>query len=162
MHAASHPFMGTDSPAPGSNSPAPNRPASTSEPGLLFLVSRQALAALLTLLVVAPGVAAYRGWTGLATPAIAAVVCLAGAVAGMAAVAPFRGVLDPFQRMAVSMLVRMGVPLAFCLWAIQKKTTGPLAGDAFALFVVLFYLVTLAVEVWAATVGRTPRRADGP
>jgi hypothetical protein len=121
------------------------------------MVARQLVVSAAALAILLPVVFVVQGAAGLAAPVIAAFVCIVAALAGMALTLLFGRRLNSYQRMAVAMSLRMAIPLLFCLWTLTTKTAGPLAGPAIVLYTVLFYLITLAVDVWSRVSGGTAR-----
>jgi len=96
------------------------------------------------MLVVGP-VAAYMGGVeALRAAAVAALVCLAGSELGLAASLPFRNPQTLWLGVLLGMLPRLGIPLGFA--AFFSFQGGRLANAGFLYYLLVFYLVSLAVE----------------
>jgi hypothetical protein len=106
-----------------------------------------------TLVLVAPAAYALQAAIGIAAAATAALVCLIASV--MAALAG--GIVSRRGHVLAAtllpMLVRMALPLTFC--AAAQFWRGPLVESGLALYVVGFYVLTLAIDTWLS-VGRPP------
>ena len=85
---------------------------------------------------------------GLWASAIAAAVCLSAPLAASLATRAFSSHDNALAGLLVSMFLRMGIPLAFCL--VIQIQEGPLAEAGIVYCVLVFYLVVLAVETWFA------------
>ena len=85
---------------------------------------------------------------GLWASAIAAAVCLSAPLAASLATRAFASRDNALTGLLVSMFLRMGIPLAFCL--VMQIQTGPLVEAGIIYSVLVFYLVVLAVETWFA------------
>lgn len=106
-----------------------------------------AVATLLTLLIAGSiGFALYGMW-GLLAASLAAVLCLSGAEAALVAsrLAQRAKPDQALTGMLLAMLFRMAAPLAGALWIYLQGDRLVAAGAWYQLIV--FYLVTLAVEV---------------
>ena len=84
---------------------------------------------------------------GLQAAALAAGACLVGAQFGLLNTVLFPG-LDPGLGILLGMLPRMGVPLLVGLLVFRRAEHLVKAG--FFYYVIVFYLVTLAMETWLA------------
>jgi hypothetical protein len=105
-------------------------------------------------IVAAPIAYAFRGVAGATAVALAALVCaLASSVAAVAGnLISKRG--HVLAATLLPMLLRMALPLAFCT-VVQFRRHGPLVDNGLALYVVGFYMLTLATDTWLS-VGRPP------
>jgi hypothetical protein len=83
---------------------------------------------------------------------LAAVVCLLGAIGALLLDEMFQASGQMLAGNLVGMLVRMAIPLGFCLFIFTQQ--GALARSGGILYVLVFYLIVLATETWMA-VGRT-------
>jgi len=102
------------------------------------------LAVLAAYALVAPAAWCQDGRTGLATAAVAAGLCWLGA--GLALVA-YRLPGDPklaFVRLLAGMFPRMGIPLVAAL--VFRIRGGVLAESGLLIYLVLFFVVTLALD----------------
>jgi len=98
--------------------------------------------------VVAPLAYHAHQASGLWAAVIAAGVCLLAPLAALLMTRSFTASGNPLAGLLLSMFLRMGIPLAFCLaMEIQK---GPLSEAGIVYCVLVFYLVVLAVETWFA------------
>lgn len=98
-------------------------------------------------LALAPFAISQSGSAGIGGLAIAGVICLAaGLVAEGIAVLLGRGV-SPLATMLLGMTVRMLPPLGICLFLAAQGARGR-EHLAFIVYLLSFYLVTLAVETW--------------
>jgi hypothetical protein len=122
-----------------------------------FRAAVLAIAVVLVFLIVAPLIAYLGGPASLVAAAVAAGVCLAGAAFGLVADGFRRDPADVVRPLLLSMAARMGLPLA-CGLAVQLRG-GPLAEAGFLYYLVVFYLITLAV---ATTQTLSERRSDAP
>jgi hypothetical protein len=84
------------------------------------------------------------GIPGLAAVAASAGVCLVAALASLAIAHLLRGPAVTLQALLLSMLVRMGIPLAFAVMAYLRAA--PLVNAGLMYYLVIFYLPVLAVE----------------
>jgi hypothetical protein len=94
--------------------------------------------------VAAPAAYLLSGQIGLLAAGTAAVCCYLGAIGALLLAHWFRGPDGLLPRVLGGMFVRMSVPLA-CALGVQLGH-GPLADAGFVYYVLVFYLVTLAVE----------------
>jgi len=98
-----------------------------------------------TLLAVTLPIAwSLSGTPGIAAAAIAAGVCLAGAVPALAAVYYLRGEKGALYGLLLAITFRMGIPLAFAMSPLFRE--GLLASVGIINYLLCFYMVTLAVE----------------
>ena len=81
---------------------------------------------------------------GVAAAGVAAGVCLLGSIAALTVSQFLQGPEAALRRVLASMALRMFVPLAFCL--VVAALGGPLAEAGCVYYVLVFYLVTLAVD----------------
>ena len=102
------------------------------------------LAVLAAYAVVAPVAGLLSGADGLAAAAVAAGLCLLGAILALLVCRSFRGPQRAWQGVLAGMLPRMGVPLAFAL--VLHLRGGPLAEAGLLVYLVVFYPVTLSLE----------------
>ena len=107
--------------------------------GVLIGVTLAVLAA------VAPVAMCLSGLAGLGTAAAAAGVCLLGAVLALAAGHRLRVAKQALAEVLVGMFLRMAVPLSALL--ICQLCEGVLAEHGFVYYLVVFYPVTLSIEV---------------
>ncbi len=98
--------------------------------------------------VLAPVAFYLRGGAGIWAASAATAVCLAGCVVAMLVSDRFSGPDHALVGVLGAMLVRMGVPLVFCVLVYARGGELVAAGALFYLLVV--YLATLAVETWMA------------
>lgn len=96
------------------------------------------------LLIVAPVALCTGGQAGLRAAALAAILCLTGAVVALMAGRLLRGPSRALVALFAGMAARMGIPLTFGL-AIYLQG-GPLAEAGLVYYLVVFYPVTLAAE----------------
>ncbi len=85
---------------------------------------------------------------GLWAAVIAAAVCLLSPLGASLATRAFATRDKALAGLLVSMFLRMGIPLAFCL--VMQIQKGPLLEAGIVYCVLVFYLVVLAVETWFA------------
>jgi hypothetical protein len=83
--------------------------------------------------------------------ALAAGVCLFGAIGALLLDEMFQASGQMLAGNLIGMMVRMAVPLGFCLFIYAQR--GALARSGGILYVLVFYLIVLATETWMA-VGR--------
>lgn len=93
--------------------------------------------------------AVYGGTQGLAACLIAALVCLAGAIAGESIGRIFEDPKRPGAYRLLGMLPRMGIPLAFCM--VVGYSRGALYEAGLIHYTLVIYLVLLAVSTAAAS-----------
>ncbi|MEK6247172.1 MAG: hypothetical protein N2C12_03275 [Planctomycetales bacterium] len=86
----------------------------------------------------------FSGGQGVLASAVAAGVCLAGAVPALAITHCLRGPTSSQYGMLLAMFFRMGVPLGFALGPYLRQ--GALASAGIIYYLLAFYMVTLAVE----------------
>lgn len=98
----------------------------------------------LLLLPVAWNKAASNGLAGLA---IAAAVCLAAGVVAELLAFLLRRTVQPLGVMLLGMTIRMVPPLAICMYLALQGARGR-EHLAFIVYLLVFYLATLAVETW--------------
>ena len=84
------------------------------------------------------------GWTGLAAAGAAGATCFLGAFGALLLGHWLRGPQGLLPRVVGGMFVRMAVPLAAALGVALGRS--PLADGGFVYYLLVFYLVTLAVE----------------
>ena len=84
------------------------------------------------------------GWTGVKAATTAAGLCLLGSSLALAISRRYREPDQVLIGFLLGMLVRMGLPL--CGGILIQIRCGPLAKAGFLVYLVLFYLVTLAGE----------------
>jgi hypothetical protein len=101
--------------------------------------------------VMAPLAFRFQGAPGLWAASVATGVCLFGALAALLAADVFSGPDHALTGALAAMLVRMGVPLAFCL--VVYWHGGALAEAGAIIYLLVMYMLALAVETWLA-VGR--------
>jgi hypothetical protein len=97
---------------------------------------------------------------GVAAVTTAAMISLVAALAALAAGRLFRGPLAVMYGMLAGMLVRMTVVLAIGM-TLQLNVPG-LMGGAMILYLVVFYVATLAVETALGLAKLSPRAALSP
>ena len=85
---------------------------------------------------------------GLWAAAIAATVCLLAPLGASFATWAFATRDRALAGLLVSMFLRMGIPLVFCL--VMQIQKGPLEEAGIVYCVLVFYLVVLVVETWFA------------
>lgn len=113
---------------------------------------------MLVALLIAPFAVGKSGSAGLAGLAIAAAICLvAGWIAESLALMLHDRVM-PLAAMLLGMAVRMLPPLGVCLVLAARGSSGR-DHLAFIVYLLAFYLVTLALETWL-TVGRVAATAS--
>ncbi|MBN1910795.1 MAG: hypothetical protein JW818_13705 [Pirellulales bacterium] len=88
----------------------------------------------------------HSGMTGILAAVTAAALCLAGAGAALVVNEPFRGTDRALKGLLWGMIFRMGIPLGLGL-AVQLTGTA-LAGAGFLLYLLVFFELALAVEVY--------------
>ncbi len=103
-------------------------------------------------LLLAPFVYRLQGADGLSAAAVAAVVCLVSALAGLLVSQCFSGPDHALAGVLVGMGFRMTLPLTVCV--VAQLQGGALAQAGFVFYIIAFYLVSLAIDTWLAT-GRT-------
>ena len=102
-------------------------------------------AVLVAMVVVLPSGRAIAGnHAGVLAGLTAAGVCLAAAWIALALCEPLRKQRQPTAMVLVGMTVRMAIPLAAAV--VGHFVGGPLADAGFLVYLIVFYLVTLAVE----------------
>jgi len=101
-------------------------------------------AVLICLAIIGPAAYFRSGAAGLAAAGGAALACGAGAGVALFASLRLRGAPHLVTALAIGMFARMGIPLVAIL-AVQLLG-GALAQVGFMYYVLMFYLVTLAVE----------------
>jgi len=110
-------------------------------------------------LLLAPIGCLVAGSLGAIAAVLAAAICAMGAVGGHAVAllvadsveGPQRAMVRP----VVGMLLRMGVPLAFAI--VVYLQGGPLAEAGLVYYLLAFYMIALAVEIWQSTVAVNER-----
>lgn len=115
------------------------------------LSARCALLVTLTALLlaaVAPFAWQLNGREGLIAACLGAGICLFASAGAIAMSELFRGPHNALAAVLSGMLVRMAVPLIFVMIVYLRSNVLAEAGLVF--YVLLFYLVTLAVETWMA------------
>jgi hypothetical protein len=115
--------------------------------GQLTLLQR--VAVVLLVMVVAYGAVGPLAWycsgsAGAVAAAVALLFCLLGGLVALVLSDVFRGPQMVLQRVLLGTLLRMGIPLGMTLMVYVRG--GPLVEAGFAYYVVVFYLVMLAVE----------------
>jgi hypothetical protein len=111
----------------------------------------------LVALLIAPFAAGKSGSAGIAGLAVAAAICLfAGWIAELLAFM-LHGFAMPLALMLLGMAVRMLPPLGICVALAAQRVSGR-EHLAFIVYLLAFYLVTLALETWL-TVGRVASAA---
>ncbi len=112
---------------------------------------------MLVALLIAPFAAGKSGSAGIAGLAVAAAICLfAGWIAELLAFM-LHGRVTPLALMLLGMAVRMLPPLGICVALAAQRVSGR-EHLAFIVYLLAFYLVTLALETWL-TVGRVASAA---
>ena len=89
---------------------------------------------------------AMHGRDGIVASLSAAATCWAGAGLAMTATIVFRQPERALALAAVSMALRMGLPLVAVMVVMVQN--GPLARSGFAICILIYYLVALSVETW--------------
>jgi hypothetical protein len=107
---------------------------------------------LLVALLIAPLAAGKSGSGSLAGLALAAAICLLTGWAAESLSCLLHGRVTPLAVMLLGMAIRMAPPLGICVALAALGASGR-AHLAFIVYLLAFYLVTLALETWLA-VGR--------
>jgi hypothetical protein len=113
-------------------------------PSLAWLSCSVAAATFGCWVVAAPAAYLLSGQIGILAAGMAAVCCGFGALGALLVAHWFRGPDRLLPRVLGGMTLRMSVPLA-CVLGVELGR-GPLADAGFVYYVLVFYLVTLAVE----------------
>ena len=99
-------------------------------------------------LLLTPVAWGFSGFDGAFAVGTAAAVCLVAAVAGL-----FAGILLPTEnisgRVLLGMLLRMGIPLAFCIVAYHAP--GRLAAAGLVYYVLIIYMTVLVADTCMAS-----------
>jgi len=111
--------------------------------GVAVRVTMLGAAVLAAFAVAAPVAVRLGGSLALAAAAIAAVLCLAGSAVALVIVDRFRTPSGALAALWIGMIIRTGVPLAVGM-AIHLHG-GPLAQAGLLWYLLLFYLIALAV-----------------
>lgn len=127
-----------------------NRQEPSTEPVNVCFQGLLRSCALLTfaLLVFFPLVGAFaygfRDLDGVMSAAVAMMVCLFAGVISEIAVRLFNDPTQVMYRVLFGMLLRMGIPLGFCMAV--HSLGGRLADAGFVYYLLVFYMVTLVVD----------------
>ena len=108
--------------------------------------------------LLAPLAGWMAGSKGLLALAVATAACLAGAVGGEIAGAIFVKRSEALFRLLVGMLLRLAVPLAVLVVLVMRAHELVAAGAAY--YLIVQYMVVLAVESWLAVRQAQPDGAD--
>ena len=96
--------------------------------------------------VVAPTAYLYQGLTGVFAAGVAALVCAVASGGAAVAASRLSAGGQPIAGTLLAMILRMTLPLAFCVvLAVQR---GPLVDAGIMLYLVGFYMVALAADSW--------------
>jgi hypothetical protein len=102
--------------------------------------------------IIAPLAYHLHGYDGLRAAGVACLVCLVGAVVALFVSDAFQNEKFAFAGVLVGTAARMVLPMLTCGAVCWRG--GPLAEAGMAFYLVVFYMIILAVETWVA-VGRT-------
>jgi hypothetical protein len=102
---------------------------------------------LLVALPIAPFAAGKSGSGGLAGLGLAAAICLLAGWAAESLSCVLHGRVTPLAVMLLGMAIRMAPPLGICLVLAAQGARGR-EHLAFIVYLLAFYLVTLAMETW--------------
>jgi len=122
------------------------------------LAARLVLPLALCYALVAVPVYWYQGLLGLAAAGVAALVCALGSAAAAIAASRLSATGQNVSATLLAMMLRMALPLAFCM--IIYLQGGPLADAGLVLYLLVFYMVALAADTWQA-LGRVKSLATG-
>jgi hypothetical protein len=114
--------------------------------GVLLQLGALVLVVAVAVAVVAPVALYLSGGIGLASAAIAASLCLAGAVVALVAARLFHGSSGALAGMLLGMAARMVIPLGGGFACHVQG--GPLAEAGLLYYLLVFYPITLALETW--------------
>jgi len=106
---------------------------------------------------VAPVAYGLNGGVGMATAGLAAAAALVASQFALAASRMFRGPQAPMFGMLAGMVIRMTIALAALM--LLRVNAAPMAGAALVLYLLLFYLATLATETVLLVAGIQPPAA---
>lgn len=98
--------------------------------------------------IMAPAAYYFHGAAGVWAASLSTGVCLAGSIVALLAADRFSGPDHALVGVLGAMLVRMGVPLAFCVVVYVRG--GQLVAAGALIYLLVVYLATLAVETWMA------------
>lgn len=115
-----------------------------------------AIVVLVVFMVAAPVVFHISGTTGVTAAGLAATACLLGAAIALLAGQRVQGPEHALAALLVGMIARMGVPLIIGL--VTHLRGGPLAEAGLLYYLLIFYPVTLTIEV-ALTLRQRPSAA---
>lgn len=110
-------------------------------------------------LPVAPLAYAISGSAGMIAAAVAAGLCLVGAVVALVATLPFRAASGAMYTLAIGMLARTFIPLA--AGVVLHARVPLLAGAGVIEYLLIFYLIALATET-VLTVAKIPPSTASP
>lgn len=89
---------------------------------------------------------AFAGLPGLAAAGIAALVCALASSAAAVVASRLEAVGQPIGAALLATMLRMSLPLAFCIVVMLRP--GPLAEAGLPLYLIGFYIVALAADTW--------------
>jgi hypothetical protein len=112
----------------------------------------------LVLGVVAPLAYGARGSAGLAAASLAAAICLLGGGFSLVAGEILSGEKLILARLLAEMAFRMGLPLAACVVVLLNAR--PLVEAGFGIYLLVFYLPVLVVEILLSVARLENRAAD--
>ena len=126
-----------------------------------FLRSASLLAGcvLLVALLIAPFAAGKTGSGGLVGLSVAAAICLLAGWVAESVACWLQGRVTPLAVMLLGMAIRMVPPLGICVALAAQRASGR-EHLAFIVYLLVFYLVTLAMETWLTVSRVAPRSAS--
>jgi hypothetical protein len=115
-------------------------------------------AVLFAALLMLPFASGRSGTGGPSGLMLAAAICLAAATIAESLACCLQDRIPPLMLMLLGMAIRMVPPLAVCVVLVERGASGP-DHLPFVVYLLAFYLVTLALETWL-TVSRLANRTS--